>query len=540
MTPNKLVLALLLASSVAAAQQSMPDMPGMSTPQQTAPTPKPDKIPSPPDPHPTRPTLANPRAKAAARSEQNSIDQQAAQNQTKPNDQADHSSITLPTQTMQEPEALDLHTGTDLPAPDLLAEVVPREPFTLEHFLTLADQSNPTLAQAQQTVDRSIQQARQVALPPNPTIGYSAEHIRGGSYGGGEEGAFLSQTFVLGHKLALRRDIYRAEGRANQFALEVQRVRLHNDVASAFIDTLAAQAAVSIQDRLLKVAIDTQTNTHELARVGQADASAILNAEIVAEQAKIDFATAQRMFLAHFARLATLSGQTALQAHPLTGALVAPPDLDPETLVTHDTAESPEVKRAEAATTVAEARLKSAKREPIPNLTVKAGEWYSGEQLGSLAQKAGWMSFAEAGIQLPLWNRNGGNIAAARAELDRAHNDVTRTQLLTRNRTEPLAQGYLTARFTATRYRTELLPRARRSFQLQVMKYQQMAQPYPEVLNAQHLLYTLQLGYIQALAEQWRAAIALENYALSNGLDQPMSTGDDSTTRNLPSGTTEE
>ncbi len=536
MTPKPLALTLLLATA-AAAQQPMPDMPGMSTPQQLAPKPKSDKTPSPLDPHPTRPTLANPRAKAAA-GEQNSINQQPTRTQTKPDNQAGQTSVTIPTQQLQEPEALDLRTGADLPAPDLLTEVVPREPLTLEHFLTLADQSNPTLVQAQRNLDRSIQQARQISLPPNPSIGYSAEHIRGGSYGGGEEGAFLSQTFVLGRKLALRRDIYRSEGRANQFALQAQLARIHNDVASAFVDTLAAQAAVTIEDRLLQSALDTQTNTHELARVGQADASAILNAEISAEQAKIDFAAAQRTFLAGFARLATLSGQASLPPHPLTGALVAPPDLDPETLVTRDTAESPQVKQAEASVTAAEARLRSAKREPIPDLTVKAGEWYSGEQLGSTAQKAGWMSFAEAGVQLPLWNRNQGNIAAARAELDRAHHDVTRTQLRTRNASEPLAQQYLTARFTGDRYRTEMLPRARRSLQLQLLKYQQMAQPYPEVLTAQHLLYTLQLGYIHALAEQWRAAIALENYALSNSLDQPGGIGDDSTTRNLPTGGT--
>ena len=128
-------------------------------------------------------------------------------------------------------------------------------------------------------------------------------------------------------------------------------------------------------------------------------------------------------------------------------------------------------------------------------------------------------------MQLPLWNRNQGNIEAARVELERARQDVTRTQLLTRNHAEPLAQQYQTARFTAERYRTEMLPRARRAYQLEVLKYQQMAQTYPHVLSAQRLLFTLQLGYIQALNQAWQAAIALENYTLMNALDEPMSVG---------------
>jgi cobalt-zinc-cadmium efflux system outer membrane protein len=153
---------------------------------------------------------------------------------------------------------------------------------------------------------------------------------------------------------------------------------------------------------------------------------------------------------------------------------------------------------------------------------------------GDEREKAGWESFVQAGVQLPLWNHNQGNIDTSKVLLDRAHRDVERTKLWTRNQTEPLAQEYLTAHFTAERYRTEMIPRARRAYELQVTKYQQMALEYPAVLVAQHLLFTLQLGYTEALNQQWRAAIALQNYALMNGLDEPVSTGTDSTTINLP------
>ncbi len=528
-----------------AQQTSMPDTPGRTmAPQEPKPTErtpaaKPNETKQSPDPVPgdmksmghdsgDRP------AKAAAESEQNSVDQQTAQANAKPGNTSDATSITMPVQQLQEPEAVGLHTGKDLPAPELLREVVNQEPMTVENFVDLAEKTNPTLAQAQRDVDRSRQQARQEGLPPDPMIGYSGDHIRGGSYHGGEEGAFFSQIFILGRKLALRRDMYLAEGRSNQFALEVQRARIHDDVARTFFHALAGQESVVVHDRLLKVALDAETNAHELERIGQADASDVLSAEIAAEQAKADFEEAQRTFLASFAELATFSGQASLLPHPLTGGLVEPPDLDAESLVASDMQESPFVKHAEGNVTVAEARLKDAKRERVPNLNVKAGEWYSGEDLGTSNIKAGWESFAEAGVQLPLWNHNQGNTQAAKAELDRAHQDVTRTQLWTKNQAEPCAQQYMTARETAERYRTEMLPRARRAYQLEVMKYQQMAQSYPHVLTAQQMLFTLQLRYIQALDREWQAAIALQNYALMNGLDQPLNAGDDSTTLNLP------
>jgi cobalt-zinc-cadmium efflux system outer membrane protein len=447
---------------------------------------------------------------------------------------ADAASIKLPIQELQEPEAVGFQTGADLPAPELLGRVVSREPMSLESFLAMADRANPTLAQAQQSVERSKQQARQVSLPPNPIFGYSGDHMRGGEYGGGEQGAFFSQEFVLAGKLALRRDIYRAEGRSNELAVEVQRARIHNDVGRAFFDTLAAQLSVVVRDRLLKVALDAETNAHELERVGQDDASDVLNAEIAAEQAKIEFVNAQRTFLADFAQLATYAGQTSLAPHPLTGELVEPPVIDAENMALNDTQQSPAVKQAQANMAVAEARMKSAKREKIPNLNLKAGEWYSREHLGATNIPAGPESFVEAGIQVPLWNRNQGNIELSKVELERSRQEVSRTELFTRNRAEFYAQQYQTARYAAERYRNEMLPRARRAYELEVTKYQQMGQAYPHVLTAQNMLFTLQLTYIKALNDEWRAAIALQNYTLMDALDEPMSIGQDSTTMNLP------
>lgn len=78
--------------------------------------------------------------------------------------------------------------------------------------------------------------------------------------------------------------------------------------------------------------------------------------------------------------------------------------------------------------------------------------------------------------------------------------------------------------------------RARRAYELEATKYQQMAQAYPHVLPAQHMLFTLQLGYIRALDREWRSAIALQNYSLTNALETPMSVGSDATTLNLPTG----
>ena len=78
-------------------------------------------------------------------------------------------------------------------------------PMQLHQFEQLALSANPTLEQANAIVEQSAGQARQAGLMPNPTIGYQGEQIRGGSYGGGEQGAYIQQDIVMGGKLALRR-----------------------------------------------------------------------------------------------------------------------------------------------------------------------------------------------------------------------------------------------------------------------------------------------------------------------------------------------
>ena len=95
-----------------------------------------------------------------------------------------------------------------MPESELLKEEAQRPPMRLKDFEDLAMANNPTLKQANDLVRRSAAQARQAGLYPNPTVGYEGSEIRGGSFGGGEEGAFIQQTIVLGGKLGLRRRVF--------------------------------------------------------------------------------------------------------------------------------------------------------------------------------------------------------------------------------------------------------------------------------------------------------------------------------------------
>ncbi len=438
------------------------------------------------------------------------------------------------TMTLQEPENLEHKTGSNLPAPELLKDVAARTPMALAEFEALADANNPTLKQANAFVRRSQEQARQAGIYPNPSVGYQGEQIRGGSYGSGEQGGFVQQTIVLGGKLGLRRDIYEQQKRSDQIGVDEQTYRVHGDVQQAFYDALTAQATVQLRQRLLGVALDAAETVHQLANVGQADAPDILQTEVETEQAKVDYVTAQRQYLQAFLTLAALAGKGDLPVSPLQGDLEKAPDLNAEQLMDSMVADSPTVKRAQQEAAVAQARLTDAKRESVPDLQLRAGEQYNGERISENPNKAtGAQSFASAGINIPLWNRNQGNVEAAKAEIERANQDVLREQLSLRQQASLLAQSYASAKFEAERYKTQLIPRAARAYELYLIKYQNMAQAYPQVLVSQRTLFQLQISYLMALHDVWRSAIALQNYTLRGGLQSPMSSGSPTTTTNL-------
>ncbi len=418
---------------------------------------------------------------------------------------------------------------------DLLKDVMSRPAMKLADFEQAAAANNPTLRQAEAMVQRSAGQARQAGLPPNPSIGYQGEQIRGGAYGGGEQGAFVQQTFVLGGKLGLRRQVFEQQRKEAEIGVAEQKSRLAADVGEAFYAALAAQEIVKLRKNLLSIASDAVHTARQLGNVGQADAPDILQAEVEAEQAGVDYVAAQRKFMQEFQGLAALVGKPDLTVSPLTGDLTNPPQIDANAIRESLLREAPSVKRAEQGIASAQAELKSARREPIPDLQIRAGVEQNYEPIHEAGPRSvGVQAFASAGVSIPIFNRNQGNVAAARAGVEQAEAEVSRVRLSVNKSAQSLIQMYLTDRMEAQRYKDEMIPRATRAYRLYLEKYRNMASAYPQVIVSQRTLFQLQVAYVNVLKDLWSRVIALQNFTLSGGLEMPPLTGSSSTNLNLP------
>jgi outer membrane protein, heavy metal efflux system len=418
---------------------------------------------------------------------------------------------------------------------DLLAGLADKTALGLDAFNGLALANNPTLRQANALVRRSNGQAQQSGLWPNPAVGYQGEQIRGGDYGGGEQGAFIQQNFVLGGKLGLRKNIYREQRKSDEIGIEERRARVLSDVGQRFYAALAAQEQVKLQLQLLGIANDAVTTAKQLENVGQADAPDVLQAEVEADQASLAHVAAQRNYIQQFRELTAAVGKPGLPLAALSGDLQTIPRLNPDGLLETVVRDSPVVHRANQNIRLAEAVLKAAKRESVPDLTVRAGMEKNNEALSPNSPRiVGAQGFATAGITLPIFNRNQGNVSAASADLERAQSEVTRVELDLRQSLQVLTQQYSIDVMRADRYRNEIIPKAQRAYRLYLDKYRGMASAYPQVIVSQRTMFQLRTQYIQILQDVWSESIALQNFALTDGLSTPSATSAFETNLNLP------
>jgi cobalt-zinc-cadmium efflux system outer membrane protein len=418
---------------------------------------------------------------------------------------------------------------------DLLLDALTRPALDRKQFEELALANNPTLRQAAAVQQRSAGQARQAGLYPNPSFGYQGEQIRGGDFRGGEQGAFVQQTIPLGGKPGLRRNVFEQQRRADEIGTTEQRYRVLSEVGQSFYSALAALQTAKLRQQLLALALDAVQTAHQLSNVGQADTPDVLQAEVEAEQAQVDYIGAQRAYIREFRNLAAKAGRPDLPLAPLAGDFEALPAL-PDDIVEQMLRDSPSVKRAQQETLRAEAEVRSARREAIPDLQLRGGLQHNFEPIDPppMGRAVGLQGFASIGASLPLFNRNQGNVQAATAEVERAQAEVARVQLSLRQSAEPLVQAIFTEQQQAARYKEEMLPRATRAYQLYLAKYRQMGAAYPQVIVSQRTLFQLQAAYIRVLEGLWRNTIALQNFTLSGALEAPPSSGNPSTTLNPP------
>jgi cobalt-zinc-cadmium efflux system outer membrane protein len=391
----------------------------------------------------------------------------------------------------------------------------------LEDLERRALTANPTVAQAEAIARSVTGRQRQVSVYPNPLVGYSAEDIAAREPGRGKHFVWVQQSIITAGKRGLVQRAVAQEAVHAAAEQDMQRHRVVNAVRMGFYEVLGAARLVEVRRDLARLAREAVEVSEELFNIGQADRADVLEVGIEAERAEIELARAENDLGRAWQELTAVLGEPDLPYTPLAGDLEAElPAVDEDRAQKQILEESPELRIARARVEHAKASLARARADRIPNFFVRAGAGYNRDRTEA-GREVGAEFRLEVGVPLPIFDRNQGTIVQAEAQQRLAEAELRRTELSLRSRLSAIVRNYRDSLRTVERYQQSVLGAAQQSYQLYLTRAQEMAAAYPQVMIARRTLGRVRAEYVRALVEARHAAVLLEGFLLTGGLDAP-------------------
>ncbi len=385
-------------------------------------------------------------------------------------------------------------------------------PLTLEDALALARAASPSNDAGDAGV-RSADAARRVAgLRPNPELQVQSENVAGsGAYRGlssAETTVGLALPIELGGKRSARIGVADARGARARIAAAILRADLELTVTQAYAEAIAAERRLDIARTQVGIATEGLRVATDRVQVGATSPIDQQRAEVAAVNARAALEKAERAVLVARANLGRLLGRSV--AEPLDMAWFdRAGGIGPVITVDPDGTLALAAARADLATANAQVRLARAQR--IPDLTVSAGARRL-EATNDVAAVVG------VSIPIPLFNTGKAALDQARADRDQA-DALTRLARLDAARAIASAQADVANAATAARAAGgPVLAAAQEAARIARIGYGQGKFGQLELLDAERTLAETRAAWVDALAAYHDAVARLRR------LTQPVPT----------------
>lgn len=383
--------------------------------------------------------------------------------------------------------------------------------LALPELMSLTVELNPRLAQVAWAVESARGRAIQAGLYPNPTLSITGDELGDRTGPGGIWTApHFSQEIVTANKLGLSKAVALKEVDQATLNTVAERYRLFTDVRQSYYAVLLLQKRAEILRELITLAEKSVDNANKLLKSKEGSALDVVQLEVDQERFRAEFEATNRAIPATFRKLAASVGQPDLPETSVSGDLEMPlPEYDLEKVKAYVLSVHPEIRSAQIGVDRAQLVLQRAIVEPRPNVTLSTGYVRQNQNTSN-----DWV--ISASLPLPTWNKNQGNIFAAKAQLSESINGVVRVQndLVTRLSTS--FATYIAARKRAEKYRAAIIPKAEESYRLSLKAYQGGQFEYLRVLQAQRVLAETRLEYVRSLGEMWQAGSEIAGFMLED------------------------
>ena len=395
----------------------------------------------------------------------------------------------------------------------LVQEVVQPGGLTVFDIERIALGNHPALIAAQGRIHAANGNWVQVGLKPNPTVGYIADDV-GADGQGGAHGIYAQQRFVRGNKLGLNREVAAAAVCREEALRRAAVLRIQTDVRAAFYRTLLAQRRLDLANQLADIAEESAAAAQRLLDAREGRRVDVLRADVDAERMLLAAQEANARHVAAWRTLASVAGEPNMARQPLQGDLDdVLPTLSYEAAAGRIIECSPQIAAARAEVDRTAWAIDRANAEPIPDLQTAM------EVKGDTATDNVLVVF-QAGVELPLWDRNQGGIQRAHGQHTAAVARLQQLRLQLRQQLAAEFQAYEVASARTLRFSRDILPKTRESIELVEASLAAGELSYLDLLTARRALYEVNLDYIDALEAQWISAQRIEGMLLSGSLEE--------------------
>lgn len=385
------------------------------------------------------------------------------------------------------------------------------EGVTLDDVLALAFANNPAIRELAATTQIAAGYRTQVGLYSNPILGYQGQQLA--DAGTDQHLVFVEQQIITANKLQLNRAVLNETLRSQLKELEAQKLRVATDIKTVYYDCVRIQhqlTAIEEFSTLLSQGLDA---AEKRMKAGEASKIDYLQTEIQLKQIELDRRQLAASLAARRRELVALAGVPNTDLPAIRGELPATPSVQDWKAIEEElVASSPELEAAQARIRQAMAAIRRQEVQAVPNLGVQFG---AGVDQGT---NSGMMN-VQVGAPIPVYNKNQGNIAAARAEYCRAVQEAQRIDNAIRARLAAASGEYMRAAAAVSMYADDLLPAASESLELAEQAYRVGEQEFIQLLVTRRTFFDTNLNYIAAKAQLAIAQAQIDGYLLTGALN---------------------
>jgi len=378
--------------------------------------------------------------------------------------------------------------------------------LTLPQALQLTLQHNPNLAAMAAEIEARSGLTLQAGLLANPQFSANASNFGNNKFKGYDGDSItlgISQLIELGGKRAARSKAVQLDQELALRSFDNSRIKLLSQAAEAFIQLLSAQENLKLKQELLQLSQQVAHIADVQVRVGNVSPLQATKAKISLSSAQIAVRQAERELNIQRKKLASFWAAPEATFHSAQGRLDVIQPLPKLAELQTRLNENPDIKRWLTEINKRKAAIEVEQSKAIPDVTLSiSGNNY--------IQENDYNINAGFSMELPIFNRNQGNIQFAGHRLKQAQSNYASIENQLRTELNNTYQSLTTAWREINTLKQDVIPNAEQAFRSAKTGYEVGEFDFLTVLDAQRTLFSVKTQYLQVLTEYHLNQIRIE------------------------------